>query len=214
LNRLAEATVSSMSVATERPDADRVLPRVLDAIRRDVSVRRDYGRLASYIAPLGRIDLRKFGIAVAMHDGRVIVVGDADEPFSIQSISKVFALTLALGKVGDALWSRVGREPSGNRFNSIVQLEHENGIPRNPFINAGAIVICDILLAGHEPKEAIGETLRFHRIHFIGSATRSIAEPGNEGHPGLTQKAVRAHQQGRVGELHGRQVTADHGQID
>jgi len=67
--------------------------------------------------------------------------------------------------VGDALWQRVGREPSGNPFNSIVQLEHENGIPRNPFINAGAIVISDILLAGHQPREAIGEILRF--IQFL-----------------------------------------------
>jgi glutaminase len=68
---------------------------------------------------------------------------------------------LALGHVGDALWRRVGREPSGNPFNSIVQLERENGIPRNPFINAGAIVVADILLEGHQPKEAIGEVLRF-----------------------------------------------------
>ncbi len=72
---------------------------------------------------------------------------------------------LALGKVGDALWHRVGREPSGNPFNSIVQLEHENGIPRNPFINAGAIVVSDVLLAGHQPREAIGEILRF--IQFL-----------------------------------------------
>ncbi len=100
-----------------------------------------------------------------LHDGSAFTAGDAEEPFSIQSISKVFSLTLALGNVGDALWRRVGREPSGNPFNSIVQLEHENGIPRNPFINAGAIVVADILLEGHEPKETIGEVLRF--IQFL-----------------------------------------------
>ena len=100
-----------------------------------------------------------------LHDGSAFTAGDAEEPFSIQSISKVFSLTLALGHVGDALWRRVGREPSGNPFNSIVQLEHENGIPRNPFINAGAIVVADILLEGHEPKETIGEVLRF--IQFL-----------------------------------------------
>jgi glutaminase len=120
--------------------------------------------LPDYIPPLARVDPRKFGIAVALQTGPVIAVGDADEAFSLQSISKVFALTLALGKIGDALWSRVGREPSGSRFNSIVQLEYENGIPRNPFINAGAIAVCDVLLAGHEPKEAIGNTLRFLRF--------------------------------------------------
>ncbi len=155
---------SPSAAKTERLDQNQSLRMILDAILRQVSVRRDYDALAEYIAPLGRIDPGKFGIAVAMRDGGVISVGDAEEPFSIQSISKVFALTLALGKIGDALWERVGREPSGNRFNSIVQLEYENGVPRNPFINAGAIVLCDVLLAGHEPKEAIGETLRFLRF--------------------------------------------------
>jgi glutaminase len=67
------------------------------------------------------------------------------KPFSIQSISKVYTLTLALKYEGEALWGRVGREPSGTAFNSLVRLEYENGIPRNPFINAGAIVIADIV---------------------------------------------------------------------
>ena len=74
-------------------------------------------------------------------DGQEIAAGDSEVPFSIQSISKVFALTLALDKVGEALWQRVGQEPSGNPFNSIVQLEYEAGKPRNPFINAGAIAM-------------------------------------------------------------------------
>ena len=90
--------------------------------------------------------------------------GDADTPFSIQSISKVFTLTLALGKVGNRLWERVGREPSGSPFNSIVQLEREQGIPRNPFINAGAIAVTDVILSGHQPREALGEILRFVRF--------------------------------------------------
>ncbi len=76
----------------------------------------------------------------------------------------MFTLTLALGKIGDALWRRVGREPSGSAFNSIVQLEHEHGIPRNPFINAGAIVVADVLLAGHEPKGALVEIVDFLRL--------------------------------------------------
>lgn len=141
------------------------LERVLDDIAAEMAAAPDRGRVASYIPELGKADPARFGIAVALNDGRILATGDADEPFSIQSISKVFTLTLALGKVGDALWRRVGREPSGNPFNSIVQLEYENGIPRNPFINAGAIVVSDILLAGHEPREAIGEILRF--IQFL-----------------------------------------------
>ena len=98
-------------------------------------------------------------VAAAAEDERA--GGDADVPFSIQSISKVFTLTLALGMVGDRLWRHVGREPSGNPFNSIVQLERERGVPRNPFINAGAIAVTDVILSGHQPREAIGEILRF-----------------------------------------------------
>lgn len=137
------------------------IAEVIEEIAADMAAVEDRGKVASYIPQLGKVDPAKFGIAVAMNDGRMLTVGDAAEPFSIQSISKVFTLTLALGKVGDTLWRRVGREPSGNPFNSIVQLEHENGIPRNPFINAGAIAISDVLLAGHQPREAIGEILRF-----------------------------------------------------
>ena len=95
-------------------------------------------------------------------DGHVAAGGDATTPFSIQSISKVFTLTLALGMVGDRLWRRVGREPSG----SPVQLASSSssassGIPRNPFINAGAIAVTDLILSGHQPREALGEILRF-----------------------------------------------------
>jgi len=119
--------------------------------------------VASYIPELAAVDPQQFGIAVVLADGSVIAAGDAGTSFSIQSISKVFTLSLALGRVGDALWDRVGREPSGDPFNSIVQLEADNGIPRNPFINAGALVVTDVLLAGHEPRETIGEILRFIR---------------------------------------------------
>lgn len=125
--------------------------------------RSDRGRVAAYIPELAKVDPAQFGIAIATADGRLLTGGDAETGFSIQSISKVFALTLALGKVGDQLWSRVGREPSGNAFNSITQLEHEHGIPRNPFINAGAIVVADVNLGGHQPRVAIGEMLRFVR---------------------------------------------------
>src|SRR5689334_2632209 len=92
------------------------------------------GEVASYIPELANVDPKSFGLVVIDADGNVAAAGDADTLFSIQSISKVFTLALALGKVGDRLWTRVGREPSGSAFNSIVQLEHERGIPRNPFI--------------------------------------------------------------------------------
>jgi glutaminase len=123
----------------------------------------DRGKVADYIPPLATVDPKKFGIAVIEADDTCHLAGDAEEAFSIQSVAKVFGLTLALGSVGDQVWKRVGREPSGSAFNSIVQLETEKGIPRNPFINAGAIVIADILLGRRQPSEAIAETLRFVR---------------------------------------------------
>ena len=137
-----------------------VVSEIADEMRR----RPDRGEVATYIPELARVDPSAFGIAVVDQDGNVAAAGDADVPFSIQSISKVFTLTLALGKVGDILWRRVGREPSGSPFNSIVQLERERGIPRNPFINAGAIAVTDTILSGHQPREALGEILRFMRF--------------------------------------------------
>lgn len=139
------------------------LAAIIDAIAAEMADAPHRGQPADYIPPLAAVDPRRFGMAVVMADGREFVVGDGDTPFSIQSVAKVFALTLALGAVGDQLWKRVGVEPSGTAFNSIVQLENEQGIPRNPFINAGAIVVTDVLLAKSEPREAIGEMLRFVR---------------------------------------------------
>ncbi|HPF26935.1 MAG TPA: glutaminase [Steroidobacteraceae bacterium] len=139
------------------------LQALVDEIWVELRDHPERGVVADYIPELAKVDLQKFGIAIATADGGLFAAGDAAEPFSIQSISKVFVLTLALGRLGDTLWHRVGREPSGSAFNSIVQLEREHGIPRNPFINAGAIVATDVVLAGHQPREAIGEILRFVR---------------------------------------------------
>ncbi|MEX2455102.1 MAG: glutaminase [Rhodospirillaceae bacterium] len=105
------------------------------------------GRVATYIEALARVPRDRFGMAVRTVGGEEYFTGDADMPFSIQSISKVFTLTMAMNHVGDRLWKRVGREPSGNPFNSLVQLEREEGIPRNPFINAGAHVVTDEIAA-------------------------------------------------------------------
>jgi glutaminase len=114
------------------------------------------GKVASYIPELASVSPDQFGMAVVDFAGNVFAVGDATKRFSIQSISKLFALTLAFQREGDSLWSRVGREPSGNPFNSLVQLEREQGIPRNPFINAGALVITDMLAAQYDdPQEAL-----------------------------------------------------------
>ncbi len=151
------------------------LQLVADEIVRALEPRLGEGKVADYIPELARVDPKQFGIAITTVDGQTYKAGHADTAFSIQSISKVFMLTLALGKAGESIWKRVGREPSGSSFNSIVQLEHEHGIPRNPFINAGAIVVTDMVLAGHAPREAIGEYLRFMR-YLADDETLSIDE--------------------------------------
>ena len=162
------------------------LQRVLDDIGAQMAQAEDRGRLADYIPELAQVDPKQFAMAVAMADGRMFSTGHSAVGFSIQSISKVFTLALALGRLGDQLWSRVGREPSGFAFNSILQLEHENGVPRNPFINAGALAVTDTILAGHAPREVLGELLRFVRmaagdddIHINEAVARSETEHGD-----------------------------------
>ena len=121
-------------------------PELLEEIFHAVQPYVGKGKVADYIPALAQIPADKFGMSLCLMDGREYVIGDADEPFSIQSVSKVFSLVLALNRLGSQVWERVGKEPSGNAFNSLVQLEYENGIPRNPFINAGALVVTDWLL--------------------------------------------------------------------
>jgi glutaminase len=151
------------------------LQSIVNQIASEMAEERDRGVVANYIPSLASVSPSHFGMTIIDHDGECYASGNADKAFSIQSISKVFSLTMALGLVGDGLWTRVGREPSGSAFNSIVQLEWEQGIPRNPFINAGAIVVADILLARYEPREILGEFIRF--MHMVtGDDTISIDE--------------------------------------
>ena len=103
--------------------------------------------MASYIPELKNVDPNKLGINLITVNNKNYSLGDFDEKFSIQSISKVLALTLAFKLDDSKLWERIGVEPSGTSFNSMIQLEYEKGIPRNPLINAGALVLCDILVS-------------------------------------------------------------------
>ncbi|MGP0593537.1 glutaminase [Nitrospira sp. T9] len=120
---------------------------ILDEIHQEILPLLPCGAVATYIPQLASVSPQMFGMAVQTVGGEVFQVGQALEPFSIQSISKVFTLTLGFTFEGDKIWTRVGLEPSGSTFNSLVQLEYEHGKPRNPFINAGALVISDILLS-------------------------------------------------------------------
>lgn len=145
----------------------------------------DWGQPAQYIPQLARIEPAQFALSVCDAQGQLTSVGAADQPFSIQSISKVFSLIAALGRRGEALWSRVGREPSGTAFDSMVLLESEAGRPRNPFVNAGALVVTDALLNGRPPKQALAEILGLVRemaeddtIHIDAAVARSEQTTG------------------------------------
>lgn len=120
---------------------------ILKQIESEVKPLLGQGEVADYIPALKNVDANKFGMAVCTVRGDVFTVGDADELFSIQSISKAVTLTLALDYLDKDLWKRVGREVSGNSFNSIIQLEYDKGIPRNPLINAGALVVSDCIVS-------------------------------------------------------------------
>ncbi len=141
--------------------------KALKAIQTTVSPRIGSGIVADYIPALASVDPKKFGLAVALNGGEMHCLGDADESFSIQSISKVFTLALTLKQIGDALWKHVGREPSGSPFNSIVQLEVELGIPRNPLINAGAIVTTDQLVSAYGGGEAGADQAIADLLHLF-----------------------------------------------
>ena len=104
------------------------------------------GQKADYIPRLLDVPSDRFGMALCHVTGEEHTVGDADTAFSAQSLTKLWALGLALNRLGDEVWTKVGKEPSGTPFNYLSQLEHENGIPRNPFINAGALAVTDLLL--------------------------------------------------------------------
>lgn len=120
---------------------------ILEEIVSELQEHPGEGEVASYIPELAKVNPDKFGVCLTTLNGDSFYLGDSREAFSIQSISKVLALTLAFQIEGDQLWNRVGVEPSGNSFNSLVQLEYEEGIPRNPLINPGAMVISDILIS-------------------------------------------------------------------
>ena len=127
--------------------------QILENIYKSILPFAKEGKQADYIPELAKVDPDQFGMCIHTIYGEIYSIESADVRFSIQSISKVFALAMCLSLKGDELWTRVGKEPSGTSFNSLVQLEVEKGVPRNPFINAGAIVMTDILISHLENPE-------------------------------------------------------------
>lgn len=135
--------------------------KAVETITRECLSGREWGETPTRIAPLASIDTHQFGMAILTRDGDLVCGGKADTPFSIQSISKVFSLELALEAHGDAVWDRVGRDPSGDPFNSIVDLERHRGFPRNPFINAGALVVVDMMLDRMSAEDEVQAVVDF-----------------------------------------------------
>ncbi len=127
-------------------NSQHVLADVVGALFSEYASKRGIGKVADYIPALAKVNPQQFGVAVQTLEDEKLSYGDAQVRFSIQSISKLFAFTMAFAERGENIWERLGKEPSGTSFNSLFQLEAENGIPRNPFINAGAMVITDMLL--------------------------------------------------------------------
>ncbi|MEX2350627.1 MAG: glutaminase [Flavobacteriaceae bacterium] len=158
--------------------------KILNEIKEELSDFTNDGKVASYIPELSKVDGSKFGVHLYCIDGSHHSFGDAQERFSIQSISKVFTLSLAMRMMGDELWDRMDVEPSGNAFNSLFQLEQENGIPRNPFINSGALVLSDILISEYDnPKDEILKFVRkisgVETIDFDEKVARSEKQHGH-----------------------------------
>ncbi len=160
---------------------------ILDEIYDEIQPHLVEGRVADYIPALARVDKEQFAMTITLEDGTSYSVGDHLKKFSIQSISKVYTYTLALQIYSSLLYSRVGVEPSGNPFNSLVQLEYEQGKPRNPFINAGALVVTDSLISHYKDEyNTLEAILSFVRditddksISFNAEVARSEMEHGD-----------------------------------
>lgn len=133
--------------------------QILLEIEQEIKPYLKEGNVASYIPALANVDPDQFAMSITLFDGTSYNIGCSNTRFSIQSISKVFTFTKSLNIYSKSLYQRVGKEPSGNPFNSLVQLEYERGIPRNPFINAGAIVVTDSLVSHFQKSETAFEQI-------------------------------------------------------
>jgi len=156
------ADVAAKARATVPSGGDAALISALEALRSEVLAMPVVGKLPTYIPELSHVPIDRFGIHLVTCEGLDRGVGDYDDSFSVQSISKVFSLAMAFGIEGERIWERMGVEPSGASFNSVALLEQSGGMPRNPFVNAGALVIADMLITHlPEPEEHL---LRFVRV--------------------------------------------------
>ena len=187
------------------PDYAGLLDRVMAVVEPSIGA----GRVPDSIPALASADVAGFGMAVATVDGELHGIGAWREEFSVQSISKVFALAAVVALDAPGIWARVGREPSGDPFNSLVQLEHDRGVPRNPFINAGALVVTDHLLTlTGDASGAVSELARDESENVdIWSDPRVAASEAEHSH----RNAALAHLVASFGNLHNEvDIVLDH----
>ncbi len=148
---------TSIASEQEEPDYLKIFMQIIKKLEKV----KNHGNVAGYIPELSRVNPDKFGVHLTTVQKHHHFFGDSDERFSIQSIAKVLSLTMAYNLMGESLWSRVGVEPAGTSFNSLIQLENDRGIPRNPLLNAGAMVICDVLFTLlKDPQQEFLQMLR------------------------------------------------------
>ena len=170
----------------DRRNSREELEQVVGDIVESISGSEDWGKATGQIKELSNVDPHQFGIAILTSDGDMVCGGDADTPFSIQSISKMLSLELVLAEHGDRLWERVGRDPSGDPYNSVIDLERQEGYPRNPFVNAGALIVVDMLLDSLEADEEVRAVITFveellggERITLNEKVAKSDEESGD-----------------------------------
>lgn len=142
------AAQNKSPVAPTEQEYKAIVKRAYDDFKSDTG-----GKNADYIPALAQVDSKLYGIAIVTTDGRIYKVGDVDHPFSIQSISKVFTLALAMEEQGaDEVFKKVGSEPTGRAFNSIPAVVDMPTHAGNPYVNAGAIATAS-LISGNEDEK-------------------------------------------------------------
>ncbi|MEA2247550.1 MAG: glutaminase [Solirubrobacteraceae bacterium] len=206
---LAESAPGRAGIVAPHPPDATDYPELLEQVMAAVAPSIGEGRVPDYIPALAAGDPGRFGLAVATVDGELHGVGDWREEFSVQSISKVFALATVVALDAPGIWARVGREPSGDPFNSLVQLEYDRGVPRNPFVNAGALVVTDHLLTlTGDASGAVSELARDQSENVeIWSDPRVAASEAEHSH----RNAALAHLIASFGNLHNEvDIVLDH----
>jgi glutaminase len=120
------------------------------------------GKNADYIPYLAQVDSKLFGIAIVTTDNQVVTKGDVTYSFSIQSISKVYTMALAMDALGpDKVFDKIGSEPTGRPFNSPIAVVDMPSHTGNPFVNAGAIATTS-LIAGNDANDKWNKILDFY----------------------------------------------------